>query len=124
MVWGMRRPVIGICTALERASWSVWDQPAALLPVNYIEAVQRAGGLVADAPAGPGCWSSDPQQALELIDGLMLAGGADIDPASYEQEPHPETVGTVPERDASRSRSPARRSSATCPCWASAAACS
>src|SRR5271165_2934683 len=99
MVWGMRRPVIGICTALELASWSVWEQQAALLPLNYVEAVQRAGGLVAMLPPDP-LLAEDPQQALELIDGLILAGGADIDPASYEQEAHPETVGTVPERDA------------------------
>jgi putative glutamine amidotransferase len=98
MVWGMTRPVIGICTALERARWSVWDQPAALLPLAYVEAVQRAGGLVAMLPPDP-LLADDPQQALELIDGLILAGGADIDPASYAQQAHPETVGTVPERD-------------------------
>jgi len=98
MVWGMRRPVIGICTALELASWSVWEQQAALLPANYIEAVQRAGGLVAMLPPDP-LLAEDPQQAIELIDGLILAGGADIDPASYEQEAHPETVGTVLARD-------------------------
>jgi putative glutamine amidotransferase len=99
MVWGVTRPVIGICTALERASWSVWDQPAALLPLAYVEAVQRAGGLVAMLPPDPQL-AEDPQQVLELIDGLILAGGADIDPASYEQEAHPQTLGTVPERDA------------------------
>jgi putative glutamine amidotransferase len=99
MVWGMTRPVIGICTALELASWSVWNQQAALLPANYIDAVQRAGGLVAMLPPDP-LLVEDPQQAIELIDGLILAGGADIDPATYEQEPHPQTVGTVPARDA------------------------
>jgi putative glutamine amidotransferase len=95
----MTRPVIGICTSLERARWSVWDQRAALLPLNYVEAVNRAGGLVVMLPPDPAL-VEDPQQALELIDGLILAGGADIDPASYEQEAHPETVDTVPERDA------------------------
>jgi putative glutamine amidotransferase len=95
----MGRPVIGICTAIERASWSVWDQQAALLPLGYVEAVQRAGGLVLMLPPDPEL-AAEPQQALELIDGLILAGGADIDPASYEQEAHPETIGTVPERDA------------------------
>ncbi len=95
----MTRPVIGICTAIERARWSVWDQPAALLPLGYVEAVQRAGGLVAMLPPDP-LLSEDPDQALALLDGLILAGGADIDPASYGREPHPETLGTVPERDA------------------------
>jgi putative glutamine amidotransferase len=95
----MRRPVIGICTAIERAKWSVWDQPAALLALGYVEAVQRAGGMVAMLPPDP-LVSEDPDQALALLDGLILAGGADIDPSSYGQEAHPETVGTVPERDA------------------------
>jgi putative glutamine amidotransferase len=99
MVCSMERPVIGICTAIERARWSVWDQQAALLPRNYVDAVQRAGGLVAMLPPDPAL-AIDPQQALELIDGLILAGGADIDPASYGDEAHPETTGTVPERDA------------------------
>jgi putative glutamine amidotransferase len=99
MVWGMTRPVIGICTAIERAKWGVWDQPAALLPLAYIEAVQRVGGLVAMLPPDPQL-VADPDQALALLDGLILAGGADIDPASYGQDAHPETVDTVPERDA------------------------
>jgi len=72
---------------------------AALLPLSYIEAVQRAGGLALGLAPDP-LLTDDPQQAIELIDGLMLAGGADIDPASYEHEAHAETVGTVPERDA------------------------
>ncbi len=96
----MRRPVIGLCTALERAQWSVWDQPAALLPFNYITALQRAGALALMIPPDPGL-VDDPAQALELIDGLVLAGGADIDPTSYGSTAHPETADTVPERDAS-----------------------
>ena len=80
----MARPVIGICTALERARWSVWDQPAALLPRNYVDAVQRAGGLAVLLPPDPQL-VEEPGEALELIDGLMLAGGADIDPATYGQ---------------------------------------
>jgi putative glutamine amidotransferase len=94
----MKRPVIGICTALERARWSAWDQSAALLPHNYVEAVQRAGGLALMLPPDAEL-TADPHQVLDLIDGLMLAGGADIDPSCYAQEPHPETVDTVPERD-------------------------
>jgi putative glutamine amidotransferase len=99
MVWGMRRPVIGICTAIERAKWGVWDQSAALLPLAYIKAVQRAGGLVAMLPPDPQL-VEEPDQALALLDGLILAGGADIDPSCYGQQAHPETVETVPERDA------------------------
>ncbi len=97
-MWGMRRPVIGICAALERASWSVWDQQAALLPFNYIEAIQQAGGLAVMLPPDDRL-AEEPGQALELIDGLMLAGGADIDPCTYGENAHSETSGTVPQRD-------------------------
>jgi putative glutamine amidotransferase len=95
----MGRPVIGICAALERASWSVWDQRAALLSLSYVTAVQRAGGLAIMLPPDERL-IEEPDEVLDLLDGLMLAGGADIDPASYGQPAHPETVDTVPERDA------------------------
>jgi putative glutamine amidotransferase len=41
----------------------------------------------------------DPGEILDKLDGLILAGGCDIDPSSYGEEPHPQTNGTVPERD-------------------------
>jgi putative glutamine amidotransferase len=94
----MDRPVIGLCTALERARWSVWDQQAFLLPRSYVDAVQRAGGIALMLPPDEQA-IDDPDPLLDLIDGLILAGGADIDPGSYGSERHPETVGTVPERD-------------------------
>jgi putative glutamine amidotransferase len=94
----MNRPVIGICTALERARWGMWDQQAVLLSRSYVEAVQRAGALVLMLPPDE-LLLDEPGEALDLLDGLMLAGGADIDPASYGAEAHPETVDTVPERD-------------------------
>ncbi len=93
------RPVIGMCAALERAHWSVWDLQAALLPYNYVQAVQRAGGLALMLPVDP-LLADDPGEALDVIDGLVLAGGADIDPGSYGEATHSETVDTVPERDA------------------------
>jgi putative glutamine amidotransferase len=99
MVYGMQRPVIGICTALERAKWSVWDQRAVLLPVTYVEAVQRAGGLAVLLPPDEKT-VEHVQQTLALLDGLLLAGGADVDAASYNEVAHPETVDTAPERDA------------------------
>jgi putative glutamine amidotransferase len=94
----MDRPVIGMCTALEQARWSVWDQPAMLLARSYVDAVQRAGGLALMLPPDPD-QIEKPEQVLDLIDGLVLTGGADIDPAAYGQQAHVETVDTVPERD-------------------------
>src|SRR5207302_11484373 len=94
----MDRPVIGLCAALERAQWSVWDQQAVLLPRSYVEAVQQAGGMAVMLPPD-GASVDDPRQVLELIDGLLLAGGADIDPSCYGQQPREETAVTTPERD-------------------------
>jgi putative glutamine amidotransferase len=94
----MARAVVGICAALERARWSVWDQEAILLPRSYVDAVQDAGALALLLAPDPAL-IDDPGEILERIDALMLAGGADIDPASYGEEAEPDTVGTVPERD-------------------------
>jgi putative glutamine amidotransferase len=94
------RPAVGICTSLEVARWGVWDQRAALLPFGYITAIQRAGGLAIMIAPDP-TLVDEPDEMLDRIDGLILAGGADIDPSSYGAEHHPETRGTVPERDRS-----------------------
>jgi putative glutamine amidotransferase len=94
----MTRPVIGICAALERARWSVWDQEAILLPRSYVDAVHDAGGLALLLPPDPRV-ADEPEELLERLDALMLAGGADIDPSSYGAQADAETIGTVPERD-------------------------
>jgi putative glutamine amidotransferase len=77
------RPVIGLCAAVERARWSVWDDEAVLLPRSYVTAIQRAGGLALLLPPDQ---VVDPGEWLSLLDGLILAGGADY--------------GDVPDRDA------------------------
>jgi putative glutamine amidotransferase len=94
----MPRPVIGLCAALERARWSVWEQEAFLLARSYVDAVIRAGGLAIMLPPDRHV-EEQPDEVLDLLDGLILAGGADIDPASYDEPPHPETTHTVPARD-------------------------
>ena len=96
---GARRPIVGICTALDRARWSVWDLDAALVPHNYIEAVQRAGGIALLVPPDAAL-TEDPDAVLDLVDGLLLVGGPDVDPARYGAERHPESERPVPLRDA------------------------
>jgi putative glutamine amidotransferase len=92
------RPAVGICTAVEFARWGVWEQRAALLPLSYITATQQAGALAIMIPPDRELIES-PDEMLDRIDGLILAGGADIDPSSYGAQAHPATNGTVPERD-------------------------
>src|SRR5947209_13740557 len=92
------RPAIGICSALEPARWGVWAQEAALLSNAYLTEIARGGGLALMIPPDPHL-VEDPDDALERLDALVLAGGADIDPASYGAPPHAETRGTVPARD-------------------------
>jgi putative glutamine amidotransferase len=95
------RPVIGICSAVARANWGVWEQrDAVLLATTYIEAIQRAGGLAVMIPPD-GEFEQEPDQILDLLDGLILAGGNDIDPSFYDAERHPETGITLPDRDRS-----------------------
>jgi putative glutamine amidotransferase len=94
----MLRAVIGICAAIEQARWSYWDQEAFLLPRSYVDAVQRAGGVALLLPPDQAV-VQEPELVLDVVDGLMLAGGADIDPTAYGERPHPKTVETVPERD-------------------------
>ena len=95
----MGRPVIGICTPLEQARWGVWDVPAFVLPRSYVDLVRRAGAMTL-LLAPDAAVTEAPDEALDHLDGLMLAGGADIDPGAYGASRHPETIGTVPERDA------------------------
>jgi putative glutamine amidotransferase len=94
----MSRPVIGICTAIEQASWGAWSVVCNLSPRTYSLGVSAAGGLPLLLPPDDAS-AEEPGELLDLLDGLMLAGGSDLDPASYGAQPHPETKGSWPERD-------------------------
>ena len=80
--------MIGIVTALVQARYGVWDNFSALLPYGYIDAIQQAGAM-AVMIAPDSALSEDPDEILDLVDGLLLAGGSDIDPASYGRDPIP-----------------------------------
>ncbi|KUL51616.1 MULTISPECIES: gamma-glutamyl-gamma-aminobutyrate hydrolase family protein [unclassified Streptomyces] len=94
----MNRPLIGISTYWEqKASWGVWELPAALLPAGYPLLVQSAGGLAAMLPPdGP----EHAAATVARLDGLVIAGGPDVDPACYGAEREERTGPPAHRRDA------------------------
>jgi putative glutamine amidotransferase len=95
----MVAPRIGICSGIEQARWAHWDSQAFLSPRSYTDRVQEAGATALLLPIDPAAVEA-PSRMLDLLDGLILAGGADIDPACYGADRDPHTVDTKPERDA------------------------
>ncbi|NUR83821.1 MAG: gamma-glutamyl-gamma-aminobutyrate hydrolase family protein [Nonomuraea sp.] len=78
----MTRPLIGISCYVETARFTVWEMQASLIPHTYVTQVERAGGQpVVIPPVG------EPGGVVDRLDGLILAGGGDLDPASYGQSP-------------------------------------
>ena len=80
------RPVIGLTTYREQAAWGVWNMSADLLPSVYTRSVEAAGGVGAAATAER--WHGE---VVSRLDGLIIAGGADVDPERYGQMAHPMT---------------------------------
>ena len=85
---GSARPLIGISAYCEQAAWGVWDQPATLLPQNYVDQVAAAGGVPVLLPPVPGV-----EAAIGRLDGLIISGGPDIEPSRYGAEPGPARRG-------------------------------
>ncbi|NUS72453.1 MAG: gamma-glutamyl-gamma-aminobutyrate hydrolase family protein [Corynebacteriales bacterium] len=88
-------PIIGISGYAEPAQWNVWHTKAALLPYAYVQSVTAVGGYAVILP--PERFSS---HSVSRLDGLILAGGADLSPDLYGQTPHERTY-TRPDRDRS-----------------------
>lgn len=91
-------PVIGITTYLEQAQTGVWDVRAAFLPKVYIDGVTEAGGIAVLLPPQPVTRES-ARRVLGTLDGLIVSGGADVDPARYGQKPHERTSPPRIDRD-------------------------
>lgn len=94
-----RKPVIGLTTYLEQAQSGVWDVQAAFLPKVYFNAVNKAGGLAVLLPP-QAIDAESAESILDGLDGLIICGGKDVDPARYGQAPHPLTDEPRPDRDA------------------------
>jgi putative glutamine amidotransferase len=91
--------VIGLTTYLDQAQMGVWDVRASVLPAAYFQGVIAAGGAAVLLPPQP----VDPEIAervLDGLDGLLITGGKDVDPAAYGQQPHPATDPPARLRDA------------------------
>lgn len=90
------RPVVGITAYAEPSvRWGVWDVPAAVIPLAYVRQVEAAGARAVIVPPS----EDGIEETLDALDGILFSGGADIDPAQYGHEAHPETTGVRADRD-------------------------
>ena len=85
-----QRPVIGISSYARDG-----EPPAFSLPCGYVDGVRAAGATPLVLPPG----EAEPERLLDLVDGLILAGGGDIAPAAYGGEPHETIYSVSEERD-------------------------
>jgi gamma-glutamyl-gamma-aminobutyrate hydrolase PuuD len=91
----MTRAVVGITTYLTPARFGAWELESALVPADYVRAVERAGGRPLLVPPS----LDGIEETLEALDGLVFSGGSDIDPELYGHEAHAETNGVARNRD-------------------------
>jgi gamma-glutamyl-gamma-aminobutyrate hydrolase PuuD len=91
-----RKPLIGITSYAQPAKWGAWELPAALIPLDYVDSVERSGGRPLIVPPS----EDGVEEALDVLHGIVFSGGADIGPSHYLAEPHPETDVPQLRRDA------------------------
>ena len=88
----MKRPAVGITIGYSEKTADVF-----LLQDDYVRSVEKAGGLPLVFAPGR---AADAGALLDRVDALVLTGGADLDPAHYDEPPHATVTGLIPERDA------------------------
>lgn len=94
----MSRPRVGICAAIEQARWAAWDVEVNLSQRTYSREVAEAGAQPLLLPPSPEMTAA-PDEVLDLLDAVIVAGGSDVDPATYGAEPDERTRNVRPERD-------------------------
>lgn len=92
------KPIVGITTYREQSRWGVWDEQADLLPSAYARSIEAAGGIAVLLPptADP---TGDAPAVVARLDGLVISGGADVDPRRYEATVHERTADWREDRD-------------------------
>jgi len=94
------RPLIGLTSYRQRAQTGVWDVTASFLPVVYIDAVTRAGGIAVLLPPQEPVDADIAAETLAALDGLIVTGGGDVAPERYGAERHEKTDPLNAMRDA------------------------
>jgi len=87
-------PIIGVTTSINLRDYETPEQAVVMLPANYPNAIRKAGGIPVLLTEG-----DDVVTLLDRLDGIIIAGGRDIDPACYGEEPHEKTTNLRPEQD-------------------------
>ena len=86
---------MGITTDVTTATFGAWEEESALVPTDYVRAVERAGGRPLLVPPSEG----GLEETLDALDGVIFSGGGDLDPQTYGADPHPQTGEVSRERD-------------------------
>jgi gamma-glutamyl-gamma-aminobutyrate hydrolase PuuD len=90
-------PTIGITTYHTNANWRGWSEEGALLPWTYVKSIRNNGGRPVLLP--PGGDVSEAEATVAVLDGIVIAGGGDINPAIYGAIKHEKTDVNAPDRD-------------------------
>ena len=89
------RPIVGITSYAEEVSWAGWVEPAAVVPLAYVRAIEKAGGRPLVVPPS----EQAIEETLAVLDGILFSGGSDLGPELYGAELHPATTGVREDRD-------------------------
>ena len=99
------KPVVGVSCYVEAVDRSPWrGQRSAVLPMDYVDHLTRAGAVAVLLPP-PGATDVEELTAevasiVERLDGLVIAGGADVAAGRYGASSHPSSQDPRPDRDA------------------------